>query len=292
MRLLFPFLLGVAMPAAAQDHGGHEGHEMPAAEPIDPHAGHKMPAPPVGNAPAPQVPTDHAADAIHNPDEMAKARAALRIEGGGMAFGMVLVDRAEVQLRDGSDGWRWAGEAWLGGDIDRLKIKTEGEGELGGEFEAAEVQALYSHALDPWWNLQTGVRHDFSPDPSRSYAVLGIEGVAPYWFHIEGSAFVSTKGAIHLRGEASLDQRITQRLIVQPAIEANFALQDVGALGIGSGLSYFEAGVRLRYEIVPEFAPYIGVEWHRKSGDTARRARLAGEDVSGVSAVAGLRFWF
>lgn len=304
MRLFLTLLLGVASPAFAQDHGGHGGHiehsghqtsAQSAVEPADPHAGHVMPAvkeTPVGDASGPTAPSDHAADAVHDPAEMEKARQALLLETGGMAFGMVLIDRAEVHVRDGADGYRWAGEAWFGGDINRLKLKTEGEGELGGGLEQAEIQALYSRALDPWWNLQAGVRHDIRPDPSRTYAVLGIEGVAPYWFHVEGLAFVSNKGDIHLRAEASIDQRITQRLILQPAVETNFALQDVGMLQIGSGLTDFELGMRLRYEIEPEFAPYVGVEWHRKAGDTARFSRLAGEDVSSVSAVAGVRFWF
>lgn len=313
MRMLITLLLGVAAPAVAQDHSGHSGHsghgghdshsghsahQAPDAaepQPADPHAGHVMapaPAVPVGNAAAPEPPADHAADAIHDPAAMAKAREAMRYEAGGMGFNMVLIDRAEVHVRNGRDGYRWAGEAWFGGDIHRLKLKTEGEGEFGGGLEQAEVQALYSRALDPWWNLLVGVRHDIRPDPSRTYATLGIEGLAPYWFHAEGMAFVSNKGDVHVRGEASIDQRITQRLILQPSAEVNFALQDVDALQIGSGLADFELAMRLRYEIRPEFAPYVGVEWHRKTGETARLARLAGEDVSGVSAVAGLRIWF
>ncbi|MBK9003906.1 MAG: copper resistance protein B [Sphingomonadales bacterium] len=284
MRMLLTLLLGMTSPAFAQDHGGHGGHpdHQESAAPVDPNA----------NASGPAVPSDHAADAIHDPAEMEKARQALLLETGGMSYGMLLIDRAEVQMRDGADGYRWAAEAWFGGDINRLKLKTEGEGIMGEGLEQAEVQALYSRALDPWWNLQAGVRHDIRPDPSRTYAVLGIEGVAPYWFHVEGMAFLSNKGDIHLRAEASIDQRLTQRLILQPAVEANFALQDVGVLQTGSGLSDFELGMRLRYEIKPEFAPYVGVEWHRKAGDTARFARLAGEDVSGISAVAGVRFWF
>lgn len=304
MRLFFILLFGVATPAIAQDHGGHDAHMdhsthqspvEPATQAVDPHAGHSMPpapASPIGDAPAPLAPADHAADAIRDPVEMARAREALLKETGGMASSMLLIDRAEVHVRNGKDGYSWAGEFWFGGDIDRLKLKTEGDGELGGGLEEAEIQALFSRALDPWWNVQAGVRHDIRPDPSRTYAVLGIEGVAPYWFHFEGSAFLSNKGDIHLRTETRIDQRITQRLILQPSIEVNLALQDVPALQIGSGLTEFELGMRLRYEVEPEFAPYIGVEWQRKNGETARLARLAGEDVSSVSAVAGLRIWF
>lgn len=302
MRALLVPALVLASPAMAQDHSHHGEHDAappvaaPAkeAEPADPHAGHAMPAPEpdIGNASSPAPPADHAADAVHDPAVMAKARAALRTEGGGMTLGMVLIDRAELQVRDGRDRFRLSGEAWFGGDIDRLKLKAETEGEWRGPLETVEVQALYTRALDPWWNVQAGIRHDIRPDPSRTYAVLGIEGVAPYWFHVEGALFLSDKGDVHLRGEASLDQRITQRLIIQPRVEGNLAFQKVPALGLGSGLTDFELGARLRYEIKPEFAPYIGFEWHRKTGGTARLARLAGEDVSSVSAVAGIRLWF
>ena len=299
--LMLP-LLALASPAIAQDHSGHAmppadapaadphaGHDMPMP---DPHAGHHMEAAPVGDAPAPTPPTDHAADAIYDPAAMQRARDLMVHENGGMSFSKIALDLAEVQVRGGKNGYRLEGEAWFGGDIDRAKVKAKGEGEFGGPLEHLELQALWSRAIDPWWSVNAGVRHDVKPDPSRTYAVLGIEGVAPYWFHLEGSAFVSTKGDIHLRAEGSYDQRITQRLILQPRIEANLAAQDVPELGIGSGLSDVELGLRLRYEIVPEFAPYVGVEYGRKIGDTARFARAAGESVGGASFVAGVRLWF
>ena len=177
-------------------------------------------------------------------------------------------------------------------DINRFAFKTEGEGEVGGPLESAEVQALYSRAIDPWWNVVAGVRHDIRPEPQRSYATIGIEGLAPYWFEVEGQAFVSTKGDVHLRMEGSYDQRITQRLILQPAAEVNIAAQDVPELGIGSGISNIELGLRLRYEFAREFAPYVGFHWERKLGDTARYARADGEGASTASLVMGIRFWF
>jgi copper resistance protein B len=122
--------------------------------------------------------------------------------------------------------------------------------------------------------------------------VAGIEGLAPYWFEVGGALFLSDKGDLLARVEASYDQRITQRLILQPNAELNFAAQDVPELGIGSGLSDIELGLRLRYEFVPEFAPYVGVNWERKTGDSARYAREDGEGVSAASLVAGIQFWF
>jgi len=145
---------------------------------------------------------------------------------------------------------------------------------------------------DRYWNLQAGLRQSFQSGPDRPYAVLSVEGLAPYWFEIEGSLFLSSKGNLLARAEAYYDQRITQRLILQPRVELNFAAQDVRENRIGSGLSDAELGLRLRYEIRREFAPYVGISWERRVGDTARFRRAAGEDAQGTSFVAGIRFWF
>ena len=194
--------------------------------------------------------------------------------------------------RKGSDGFRWDGEAWLGGDINRLVLKSEGGGAFSSGVDSAEIQALYSRAIGPYWNVQAGVRHDFQPNPSRTYATIGIEGLAPYWFEVEGALFLSDKGDVLARAEGYYDQRITQRLILQPRVELNFSAQDVPENRIGSGLSNAELGLRLRYEIRREFAPYVGISYERKVGDTARYARADGEGVGGTSFVLGVRAWF
>lgn len=297
----------------------------PAQPASDPHAGHTMPAPSsaptepaempgmdmpgseagghdmsamqsgdadVGNVPAPAPPTDHAADALFDPAEMARSRDALRRENGAFSGSIVLFDLAEYQARSGGDGYRWEAEAWFGGDINRLLIKSEGEGSFGKPIEDVEVQALYSRAISPFWNAHVGLRYDIAPNPSRTYAVLGVEGIAPYWLHVTGQLFLSDKGDVRVRVEGSYDERITQQLIFQPRVELNFSAQDMPGIGVGSGLTSFEVGGRLRYEITREFAPYIGVEWSGRTGDTARYARLAGEKPNAVNFVAGIRFWF
>ncbi len=293
-RLIAIALLAGTTPAQAQmDHSAHQMPPAPEAS-ADPHAGHAMPAADdaIPKGVDPPVPTDHAAEAFYDPAVMARARAAMIKESGGMTFSQLMVDRLEYRANKGANGYAWEGEGWIGGDINRFAFKTEGEGEVGGPLESAEVQALYSRAIDPWWNVVAGVRHDIRPQPQRSYATVGIEGLAPYWFEVEGQAFVSTKGDVHLRMEGSYDQRITQRLILQPAAEVNIAAQDVPELGIGSGISNIELGLRLRYEFAREFAPYVGVHWERKLGDTARYARADGESASTASLVMGIRFWF
>lgn len=245
-----------------------------------------------GDAPAPAAPDDWYADRIYSPSEMARSRDEMMKENGAQTLAFISFNLAEYQVRQGRDGFRWDGEGWYGGDISRVTVKSEGEGAFGEGVEEAEVQLLYSRAVDPYFNLQAGVRQDLGPGPKRTYATAGFEGLAPYWFDVEGALFLSNKGDVLGRLEGYYDQRIIQRLILQPRAEANFALQDVRESGIGSGLSDLELGLRLRYEVVKEFAPYVGVEWARKVGDTARFARAAGEDADMTSFVAGIRFWF
>lgn len=281
-RLAIALALAVASPVAAQemDHSMHG-------------AGHIAEAPSgdVGAAPAPPAPDDHAADRIYPAERMASARRAMLDE---MRFSTVavMIDRLEYSAGKGRDGYAWEAEGWYGGDIDRFVLATEGEGSFGDKPEQAEVRALWRHALDPWFNLELGVRHDIRPQPQRSYAVIGIEGLAPYWFELEGQFFLSDKGDAHVRAEASYDQRITQSLIVQPRIEIDAAFQDVPELGIGSGVDKIELGARVRYEFAQEFAPYVGVNWERRLGQSASFARAAGEDVSGLNLVLGIRAWF
>jgi len=273
----------------------HAGHHMPEAAPADPHAGHDMAksAPPVAPPPAAALSGPaHAADAVYGAEAMAPARAVLREEHGRIRTGKVLIDRLEYRSRKGRDGFAWDAEGWYGGDIDKLKLKSEGEGAFGERLEHGEAQALWSHAIDPWFDLQLGLRQDFGQGPDRTHLALGVQGLAPYWFELDAAAFVSTKGDVTARVEAEYDLRLTGKLILQPEAELQFSLQDVPELRIGSGLSTAEAGLRLRYQVKPEFSPYLGVEYQRGFGDTARLRRTAGDDAGGWSLLLGVRAWF
>ncbi|MBN9142465.1 MULTISPECIES: copper resistance protein B [unclassified Novosphingobium] len=276
------------------DHGTMGEMPMPAAESEGGPEGMAMSgtALPPGSAPPPPFPTDRYADRHFPPGEMARAHAEMMKESGGLNFGAALLNIAEYQAHRGRDGYRWDGEAWYGGDINRLWIKSEGEGELRRGLDSGDVQLLYSHAIDPYFNLQAGVRQDIGPSPRRTYATIGFEGLAPGMFEVEGGVFLSNKGEVIGRVEGYYDQRITQRLVFQPRVELNFSAQDMPEIAIGSGLSNVELGARLRYEIKRQFAPYIGVSYYRKLGDTASYARARGEDVHATSFVAGVRFWF
>lgn len=206
---------------------------------------------------------------------------------------LVLFDQLEYRVQDGANVIAWDGQAYYGGDYQRIWLKTQGEYSTGhDEFEKAEVQLLYSRLVGYYWDVQAGVRYDFEPDPSRAYGVIGLQGLAPGYFEVDTQAFVSEKGDLSARLEAEYDILVTQRLVLQPKAEMGLALQDVPELGIGSGINDIELGLRLRYEITREFAPYIGISWERKLGETAQMARREGEDVDTFAVVAGIRFWF
>ena len=289
-----------AAPAGAgtEDMKGVEHHAMSEMEDTA-MAGMSMESPQqvgtaleAGNAPAPAAPTDHAADRAYPPRQMAMAREHLQEHHGGDNFAQVMLNIAEIQFQNGGEGYRWDGQAWFGGDINRLVAKSEGEGTFRDGIGTAEVQVLYSRAIGPYFNLQAGAREDLGPSPKRTYATVGFEGLAPEFFEVGGAAFVSNKGDVLGRLEGYYNQRITQRLILQPRVELNFAAQDVPENKIGSGLSNAELGLRLRYEIRREFAPYVGLSWNRNFGDTAEFVRSGGGSVTSFSVVAGIRAWF
>ncbi len=271
--------------APTGDMGGMSGMEG-----MD-HSAHGEVDDEVGSEPPPPAPTDHPADAIFGPAAMQPSRDQLRVEHGGAGAWMVLVDQIEWRGGDGEEGFAWSGEAWWGGDERRLVLKSEGEGS-GGDLEEAEVQLLYSRAISPYFDLQAGLRQDLQDGPKRTYATVGVEGLAPYWFETEGALFLSHKGEAFVRLEGSYDLRLTQRLILQPGAEVNLSAQDIPELDIGSGVTDLELGLRLRYQVTREFSPYVGVTFGRKFGGTADYATAAGEEDTETSVVIGLRTWF
>lgn len=202
-------------------------------------------------------------------------------------------DRFEYQSNDGDGLYLWDAQGWYGTDFNKFWFKTEGEFLPDQNItEEAQLQLLYSRAITSFFDLQAGIRHDFKPDPSRSFAVLGVQGLAPYWFEVDAATFLSDDGDVSARLEAEYEVLLTQRLIAQPRLETNLAFQDVEEVGVGSGINNVELGLRLRYEIKREFAPYVGVSWSKLTGDTKDMAQDEGEDTDTVSFVTGIRFWF
>ncbi|WP_369426106.1 copper resistance protein B [Croceibacterium aestuarii] len=270
------------MNAPATDHSEMDHAAMPATEETIP----RGPPPPEAFA-GPL----HAADDRWGADVMNSSRIEVMRGVSGMPVFWLQGDRLEYRAREGSDAYLWDAQGYYGGDYDKFWFKSEGEGRFGKTPESAEVQGLWSHAIGPWFDLQTGVRQDLT-GPARTHAVIGVQGLAPYLFEVDAAAFLSNKGDLTARVEAEFDQRITQRLILQPRAEVALSAQDVPELGIGSGLDRIEAGLRLRYEFSRQFAPYIGVEQEWRLGKSGDWARTDGEDPSTTSFVAGLRFWF
>ncbi len=255
----------------------HEHHSPPPPTPADAHAGHDMSAMTPSAQVAPPAPTDHAAERFYSPAQMAAARAVLRREHGGGTYGMVLVDQAEGRVRKGPDATAFEGEAWLGDDSARWVVKARGEHVRGEGWEKAELQGLYARPIGPYFDVRGGVRYDLARK-GRSYATLGVEGVAPYWLHVGAAGFLSDKGKVSARLEGSYDLRLTQKLILQPRLEGDVAEAGAGRL---------EGGLRLRYEIRHEFAPYVGVVRERAFGPMVQ----AGERAGSTAVVVGVRAW-
>lgn len=294
----------------ADPHAGHDMSTMGQSQtPADPHAGHDM----SGMAMPPDIQTSannpgrppetpppaaassgptHAADLLFDPAEMAAAREQLRVENGDIRTKAVIIDRLEANFSDGEEGYTWNAQGWTGGDINRFWWKTEGEGLFGDGVEDAEVQALYSRAFRPFWDVQTGLRQTYQPEGDRTDLVVGIQGLAPYWFEVDAAAFLSNKGELTARAEVEYDQRITNRWILQPRAEINLSAEDIPELRIGSGLTSLQIGARLRYEVRKEFAPYVGVEWTRSFGNTADFLEADGRSAEDTRFVVGVRAWF
>ncbi len=206
-------------------------------------------------------------------------------------YSYVILDRLEAfRTRDGR-GQALDAQAWIGGDIDKLWLKADGE-RTNGRLGATRIEALWNHAYAPYWAWQVGIRHDLGDGPTRDWAAFGVQGLAPYWFEVQATAYVGSRGRTALRLEAEYELLLTQRLVLQPTAKTSFYGKSDPERGLGSGISDLEAGLRLRYEITRKFAPYIGVVWNRKLGATADLARAAGEHVRETKIVAGVRLWF
>lgn len=224
---------------------------------------------------------------------------ALSVSGSAVAGGMdddpflfmLKVDKLELRDVDEGTALVWDAQAWAGKDLNKLWIKSEGE-QVDNEIEEGDVEVLYSRAIAPFWDLQAGWRHDFHPTPSRDWAAFGVKGLAPYLFEVDATAYAGESGRLAASLDVEYEYMFTQKLILTPELEMNFYSKDDEAVGIGSGLSAMEAGLRLRYEIVREFAPYIGVNWWRKFGNTADYAKAEGGESGDAQFVAGFRLWF
>ncbi|MBW3549244.1 MAG: copper resistance protein B [Proteobacteria bacterium] len=311
-----------------QDHATHQQtdhsrHTPPAGEPgEDPHAGHERPiqdhsemdhsemdhsemdhsemdhsamghdvAGMSGDLPATAAPREPI------PPVTAADRAAAFPDVAGHTvhdttpFWFAQLNRLETWGADEGNALGWEGSGWIGNDLERLWIRSEGEW-TDGTTESADVELLYGRAVATWWDAVAGIRHDFGEYPSQTFAAVGVMGLAPYMFEISATAYLGESGQTGVNLEAEYDTRFTNRLVLQSLIEAEAWGKDDPRRGIGSGLGKLEAGLRLRYEFTRQFAPYIGVVHERAYGGTADLHREHGEPVNDTRVVAGLRLWF
>lgn len=207
---------------------------------------------------------------------------------------LILID--QLEYAPGAEGRPVSLEAigWYGGAYNRLWFRAEGEqltAVRGGEGEA---QLLYGRLVTPYWDAVAGVRldgHWGEARASRALLAVGLIGMAPLRFEVSPMLFLSQDGDLSARLETEYQILVTQRLVATPEVELNVALQEVPEFGVGRGLNDYELGMRLRYEIRREFAPYVGYSWTRRVGGTANLARAAGAPVSIGAFVAGLRLW-
>ncbi|AOE91758.1 copper resistance protein B (plasmid) [Ralstonia solanacearum] len=207
-------------------------------------------------------------------------------------FASVLVERLEWAHGNGTNATAYDAQAWFGTSYDKLVIKAEGDIHKG-RVEEARTELLWGHAIAPFWDTQLGLRNDAGTGrPGRSWAAFGVQGLAPYWFHLEATAYVGDSGRTALRLSSEYELLLTQRLILQPRLEASFYGKRDPALEIGSGLSSGTLGLRLRYEFSRQFAPYVGVERSQAFGGTANLIEAAGGRRGETRVVAGVRFWF
>lgn len=283
LRALAGLLLCIAPPAFAQ----HEGHTVP------------TPTTPSIAPPPERLPADGSPAPLPLPTPEARAAAFPDLHGMRMQDHMdddpviatLRFDRLEWQRGDEESGLGWELQGWAGDLQNRLWLRSEGE-RRDGRIEHGDVELLWGRPTGPWWDRVAGLRHDLGAGPSRDWLAVGVQGLAPYKFEVAATAYLGTEGRTAARVEAEYELLLTNRLILQPRLEANLYGKDDPARGIGKGLSDAAFGLRLRYEVGRQFAPYFGYEWIRTFGETARLAETERGSRSEGMWVAGIRFWF
>ena len=270
-------LSAAAAPAAAGQHAGHT-QEKP------------KPAPAPGEKPAEPLPPF--IPPITDDDRKA---AFPNVEGHAVHDNavnyFVLFDQLEWQAGNDVSGVNVDTTGWVGRDRERLWFRAEGDSD-DGRVADAEAHVFYGRQFARWWDLVAGVRQDFNPGPARTWAAVGVQGLAPYWFEVEATFYVGTSGRTHARFDVEYELLLTNRLVLQPLVEVDVYGKSDPERGIGAGLSTIDSGLRVRYEVSRELAPYIGVTWSRKFGKTAELAESARKDPGGARFVTGLRLWF
>jgi copper resistance protein B len=275
-----------AMPQSAQ-HAGHEGGHGGAASGKEDgmNHGHGSLSMQGGSAP-PDARDPHAYSDGYDFGLLPRPRM-----GDEDKLGSLLVDRLESSTMRGGTAMTYEWQAWYGETYNRALIRAEGDIE-GGAFRDARNELLWARAVTAYWDMQLGVRYDSGKGVNRGWLAFGVQGLAPYWLYVEATAYVNEQGRTAFRLETEYDLLLTQKLILQPRVEMNFYSRRDDSRAVNSGLSDFSGGVRFRYEIRREFAPYVGIEWDGRFGSAANAMRISGEVPEGARFIAGAHFWF
>ena len=285
LGIVVPLLLAATL-TGPQSAGAGQGTPPPVQKPVEDHSAHlQKPVNEAGEPKEPIPPLTEADRAAAFPQDMVG-----HTVHDQQWSHFVLFEQLEWQGAD-AGGLKLENTTWIGGDIDRAWLRADAEsGE--GRLENASLHALWGRSVSRWWDVVAGIRQDIRPGDPETWAAFGIQGLAPYWFEVEATAYIGADARTRLNLEAEYDLLLTNRLVLQPVIEADLYGKGDPERGIGAGLSAVETGLRLRYEFKRELAPYIGVTWHRSFFGTADHAQAVGEDVGGARLAIGLRAWF
>lgn len=280
-RLLMIAALALAPALQAEEMPGmtHDMHGMGMMD-------HGMPAPAADTGSANRI-LPRAEQAP--PVPMADTHGDQHRHGESLAH-QVLFERFEYLNGRDDHGLAWDMDAWWGGDTDKLWLQSEGE--RGGGDSEGRAELLWSHAVAAFWDSRLGLRQDFGSDPDRQWLALGIAGTTPWWFEVQASAYLGPNGRSAARLEVERELQLSQKLVLAPQLELDAYGRGDRARAIGSGLAEGRFGLRLRYDVTPQFAPYVGLEWARRFGETASLGEQRDEARSDSRLVVGLRFWF
>ena len=196
----------------------------------------------------------------------------------------LLFDRLEYEGNTGVQLTKWEMNQWIGTDTDKFYIKSEGDyAQSQGIVGTADIQMLYSRAISEFWDIQIGARRGIQPEMAYD-GVLSLQGTAPQFVEVELESFYNQYGNVLGRLSLRRDILFTQRLILTHRLEVDVTKNAMPQRSIKPGVYELEAGMRLRYEMAREFAPYIGFDYVEEQSLTEAR--------TGVRGVAGIRFWF
>ena len=205
--------------------------------------------------------------------------------GGDILRATLMVENLEYQFND-EEAVSWDTYAYVGYDLNKVYIYSEGE-KTEEESAESENQLVYSRAIAPYWDIQIGVGYDKTPEADYNWGVLALSGLAPYFFETRAALLVGEDAEVGIRFEAEYEALLTQKLILSPSIEFSAYSKDIPEMELGKGLSNLTLGLRLRYEFIREFAPYVGVEWSKNFGNTDDYHSLNETYVT-----TGVRLWF